>query len=614
MKKDIGKDLRVKDGNYEPMGVSFDGKNTNIAVIASGSCSVSLLLYEKGSQIVAGEIPFQEKSRRGDILSMEILDFDIRDFAYNFKIDGKIEQDPYARRIFGREAFGVRKKKEASPHAIRCGYVEDLPGEKNPIARPYDEVIAYELHVRGYTKKTQLKTKGTFAALQEKIPYLQDLGINLVLLMPCYEFEEIPQESSRAEDMVSLDAASEKVNYWGYVPGNYFAPKAAYSYTQCPNQEFYECVQAFHKAGIEVMMEFYFPDEITPKFIEEVLTFWVLQFGIDGFRVYCREAGWLHLFTVPILGRTKLVFGHWNPENVSNGSGKKQAWKKIGVTNAGFEQQLRSFLKGDCQTTQAAFYKMIANHSEYAIVNYMASHDGFTLMDCLSYDYKHNEANGEENRDGSYENFSWNCGMEGATRKRGILNLRRQMLQNAFVLLFLSQGTPLLYGGDELGNSQGGNNNAWCQDNEIGWINWKTPKAYEELFVFVKRLIAFRRKYRVFHQPTPLRMLDTLSCGYPDLSCHGSQPWRMDFENDRHALGLLYWGDYVNQPEGSFFVVYNMYWEEQEFYLPRPGKKKDWYLVLDTSKAGKEAFIKTGEALQAEITAPARSICIFQAK
>ncbi len=617
MKKDIGNDLVIENGSYKPMGVSFDGKDTNVAVQVSGSVPVSLLLYEKKSQAAAAEIPFCQESRVGNILSMTLKDFDIRKYTYNFKINGEVCQDPYARRIFGREVFGSRKRSEKSHSVVRCGYVEDLPGEMHPIARPYDQVIGYSLHVRGYTKKIQTKARGTFAALQEKVPYFQELGVNLVCLMPCYEFEEMREERDILTGKVVQSDVGErkKVNYWGYGPGNYFAPKAAYSFSENPGQEFYQCVQAFHQAGIEVAMELFFLEDVSPKFMEEVVTYWVLQYGIDGFHIFSGEAGQKHLATVPLLGRTKLIFSYWN----GNGGNRRRPdeaveWKQIGVANAGFQVCMRSFLKGDYRKTEAAFWKIAANQEDAAIVNYMVNHDGFTLLDSLSYDYKHNEANGEENKDGSFENFSWNCGVEGPTRKRSILNLRRQMMQNAFTLLLLSQGTPFIYGGDELGNSQNGNNNAWCQDNEIGWVNWKTPKAYEGVTEFVKRLIAFRRKYLVFHQKMPLRMLDTLSCGYPDLSCHGSQPWRMDFENDRHALGLLYWGDYVNQPEGSFFVVYNMYWEEQEFHLPRPGKKRDWYLVLDTSKNGGEAFAEADEPSQAEIKVPARSIRVFQAK
>lgn len=623
-----GKNLKFQNGNYEPLGVSFDGKDSNFAVLNEGNLPVWLLLYRKESTKLFAKLLFSESSRVGNILSLRILNFDIRQYTYNFLIgeEGKetVYQDPYARVIYGREKFGIRKKMPVfegegrGNTLIRCGYAQLPEAPVNHTAMPYHEIIAYGVHVRGFSKKRNQKNilpaeRGTFRALMKSVPYFQDLGVNYISLMPCYEFDELSQEQDvPVGSAVYLNPEEEKrVNYWGYGAGNYFALKAAYAATKDACGEFYAMVEAFHTAGIEVGMELFFPDYITPKFMEEVASFWVKYYGIDGFRVYCSQVGKKHLAAVPFLGRTKLIFEHWEASPRDNVQGEKK-WKQIGVTNSSFLCRLRSFLKGDYRTTESAFYAMTANGQETSVVNYMACHDGFTLYDSLSYDYKHNEANGEENKDGSFENFSWNCGAEGSTRKRGIQNLRLKMLQNAFVLLLLSQGTPYIYGGDEFGNSQEGNNNAWCQDNETGWLSWKQPKCYEGLRPFVKKLIAFRKEHAMFHQEKPLRMLDTLSCGYPDVSCHGSQPWRMDFDNDRHGLGLLYSGDYVNQPGEAVYVVYNMYWEEQEFYLPRPEKNMEWHLVLDTQLSGGAAFVDTGEAIGKRITVSPRSIRVYK--
>ncbi len=625
-----GRNLKFKDGNYEPLGVSFDGKNSNFAVLNEGNFPVWLLLYQKKSTKPFARLLFSESSRVGNILSLRLLNFDIRRYTYNFLIGAegkeKVYQDPYARVIYGRERFGVRKKMpvsdkdEVGEALVRCGFAKLAEAPVKRMALPYHELIAYGVHVRGFSKKRNRKELlpaegGTFQALTKSVPYFQDLGINYISLMPCYEFDELLEKTDASGGKAAfLDSEEEKkVNYWGYGPGNYFAVKSSYAATKDICGEFYEMVEAFHKAGIEVGMELFFPDYITPKFMEEVASFWVRYYGIDGFRVYCNQVGKKHLASVPFLGRTKLIFEHWeaSPRDALQGEG---GWKQIGIANASFSCRLRSFLKGDYRMTESAFYAIKANEQETSMVNYMACHDGFTLYDALSYDYKHNEANGEENRDGSFENYSWNCGAEGSTRKRGIQNLRLKMLQNAFALLLLSQGAPYIYGGDEFGNSQEGNNNAWCQDNEIGWLNWKTPKCYEGLFAFVKQLIAFRKEHGVFHQERPLRMLDTLSCGYPDVSCHGSQPWRMDFDNDRHGLGLLYSGDYVNQPGEAVYVVYNMYWEEQEFYLPRPDKNREWHLVLDTQLFGAEAFVKDKEASERQICVSPRSIRVYETR
>lgn len=623
-----GKDLRIQNGDYEPLGVSFDGKHSNFAVLYEGDFPVWLLLYRKNSKKPFAKLPFLESSRVGNILSLKILNFNVEDYTYNFMAGGEgretVIQDPYARVIYGREKFGVRKKRLASDKKasadsqIHCGYVklQEAPVNRNPIS--YHDMIAYGVHVRGFSKKmigTDIlpAERGTFRALMKSVPYFQDLGVNYISLMPCYEFEEVLEE----QDMPGRNGAcfEPKINYWGYGVGNYFALKAAYGASEDVCGEFYAMVKAFHEAGMEVGMELFFTDSVTPKFMEEVISFWVKHYGIDGFRIYCSEVGQKHLATVPFLGRTKLIFSSWEAPlcNIGMLRGERN-WKQIGIANSVFLYKLRSFLKGDYRTTESAFYAMTGNREGEAVINYMANHDGFTLYDSLSYDYKHNEANGEDNKDGSFENFSWNCGAEGATRKRGIQNLRMKMLQNAFVLLLLSQGTPMIYGGDEFGNSQEGNNNAWCQDNEIGWLNWKTPKCYAGLYPFVKKLIAFRKEHPVFHREKPLRMLDTLSCGYPDVSCHGSQPWRMDFDNDRHGLGLLYCGNYVNQPGEALYVVYNMYWEEQEFYLPRPEKDMEWHLVLDTQLLGTEAFVEAVEPSEKQIFVSPRSIRVYQTK
>ena len=627
----IGKDLNIQSGNYEPMGVSFDGKNSNFAVVYEGDFPIWLLLYRKNSRKPFAKLPFSESSRVGNILSLKILDFDIREYAYNFLIgeEGreKVIQDPYARILYGREKFGFRKKqstaakKEPEDTVIRCGYtkLEEASVNFSPIA--YHDMIAYGVHVRGFSKKLNKKEilpaeRGTFRALMKSVSYFKDLGVNYISLMPCYEFEEIIEKQDLPGGSAAYFNLTEetRINYWGYGAGNYFALKAAYAASEAACGEFLDMVNAFHQAGMEVGMELYFPEDITPKFMEEVAIFWVKYYGIDGFRIYCSEAGQRHLAEIPFLGRTKLTFVHWDVSRNNRIIRGETKWKQVGISNADFLYRMRSFLKGDYRTTESAFYAMTANRENESVVNYMANHDGFTLYDSLSYDYKHNEANGEDNKDGSFENFSWNCGAEGSTRKRSIQNLRMKMLQNAFCLLMLSQGTPFIYGGDEFGNSQEGNNNAWCQDNEIGWLSWKVPKCYSGLYPFVKKLIAFRKEHKVFHQEKPLRMLDTLSCGYPDVSCHGSQPWRMDFDNDRHGIGLLYSGNYVNQPEDSLYVVYNMYWEEQEFYLPRPEKNMEWHLVLDTQFPGKAAFVEATEPSEKQILVSPRSIRVYKTK
>lgn len=603
-------------GKVYPLGVSFDGSHTNVAFSVSDGQSVSFLLYEKGWTEPFAALPFAKKDAVGNVFTMEIKDCDIRKYAYNFMIDEQVVTDPYARRIYGREMFGKR----TDGQVIQCGYEELTDFLEEKIARPYDETIGYHLHVRGFTKKDKVKQKGTFAGLVEKIPYLQDLGVNLIQMMPCYEFDETNSEKPKEKNPFVMEVEDEKkVNFWGYGAGNYFAPKASYASGDNPSQEFLDFVKTFHKAGIEVTMEIYFSEGLSMQFMEQVLLFWMMKYGVDGFFVHCGYEARQYLAAQPLFAKTKLMFEDYSSNTpYYEKLEKSHNWKMIGVANSGFQSDIRCFLKGDFGKSTQAFYRIKANEIDYAMVNYIASHNGFTLADLVSYDYKHNEANGEDNRDGSFENFSWNCGVEGKTRKKKVLSLRLQMMKNAFTLLLLSQGTPMLYGGDEMANSQDGNNNAYCQDNEIGWISWNAPKVYEELYGFVRKLIQFRKENKVFHQKLPLRMMDTLSCGYPDLSCHGETPWCEDFEQERQAIGLLYCGDYVDEPEGTFYVAYNMYWEERIFALPKTLKKRKWYRKIDTALPLETAILEEADEIlleeQTKVTVAPRSIQVFHVK
>ena len=617
MRKDNCKELKTGKGQIYPLGVSYDGKNTNIAFSVLDGKQVSFLLYEKEGpnnqeKDPIAKLPFPKEGIVGNLYTMEIRDFNIQDYTYLFLVDGQVVLDPYARRIYGREEFGVRQEDVV----ITCGYeeLEDVSEEK--ICLPYEDAIGYHLHVRGFTKKDKVKQKGTFAGLREKIPYLKDLGVNLVQLMPCYEFDELNIENKEEKNPFAFVSS---MNFWGYGPGNYFAPKASYAQSKDPVQEFLECIKSFHKESIEVVMEIYFTEGLSMQYMEQVLLFWMMKYGIDGFYVHCNGTARQYFVDQPLLARTKLIFADYNSnKSYYEKLEKGDAWKQIGVSNQGFQSDIRCFLKGDFGKSTQAFYRIKANEIDHAVINYIVSHNGFTLADLVSYDYKHNEENGEDNRDGSFENFSWNCGVEGKTRKKKILSLRLQMMKNAFTLLLLSQGTPMIYGGDEVANSQEGNNNAYCQDNEIGWISWNGLKAYDELYGFVRKLIEFRKENKVFHQKLPLRMMDTLSCGYPDVSCHGETPWCEDFEQERHAIGLVYCGDYVGQPEKTYYVAYNMYWEERQFALPRTLKKRKWFRKIDTSLPLKEAILEEQDEVlledQSFVTVAPRSIQVYHAK
>lgn len=300
----------------------------------------------------------------------------------------------------------------------------------------------------------------------------------------------------------------------------------------------------------------------------------------------------------------------------------KRRTRVLGEYNDGFLVDMRRVLKGDEGQMGALAFRSRRNPETFGVLNYMASNNGFTMADMVSYDRKHNEANGEENRDGTDYNCSWNCGAEGPVRRKKIRQLRKKQLRNAVLLLMLSQGTPLLLAGDEFGNSQDGNNNAYCQDNEISWLNWNNQKTNADQFEFVKHAIAFRKEHPVFHQPTEPKLMDSLACGQPDVSYHGISAWKPEFDNFRRQFGILYCGDYARKadgtPDDTFFVVYNMHWEPHEFALPTLSAGKKWHVVFQTADEAQNGFYEAGKEpelkSQKKFMAPSRSIAVFIGK
>ena len=272
--------------------------------------------------------------------------------------------------------------------------------------------------------------------------------------------------------------------------------------------------------------------------------------------------------------------------------------KHLGEYNRGFQDSMRRFLKGDEDQISSFQYYVKRNPSACGVIQYMANHDGFTLADLVSFDYRHNEANGEGNRDGSSYNYSWNCGAEGPTRRTAILELRKRQMRNAVLLLMLSQGTPLLYGGDELGNSQEGNNNAYCQDNETGWVDWGKARKFSGFTGFVKDVIRFRKAHPILHTSRELRATDYRSLGWPEISFHSEKAWFVNRENTCREIGVLYCGSYAGETEKEqddfIYVIYNMHWQEHSFALPDLPEGQRWHLAVDSGRKDQEAVIPPG--------------------
>lgn len=611
-------DRKIRQGDPRTAGVNRVGRGCNFAAAFEKGQDVKLVLYKKGAEEPLEEIPLDASCFTGNMAAVCLPDLRVEQYEYNYRVDGEIVLDPCAERIVGKGEFGTMPE-DLAKHKIRCGFLPSRYNweEDELIPLDYKDMILYKIHVRGYTKHSHSKVrhKGTFRGIIDKIPYLKELGITALELMPAYDFDEIVLPKNTSMEYVSEQKNKGKVNYWGYTGGNYYAPKPSYCFGRDAVTEMRDMVKALHKAGIACIMEFYFPAEIHSMQILSILRHWYVNYHIDGFHVVGEQIPVEMISKDPMLQDVKLLFD-WVPGQ--DGVKKKRVTRNLAEYNEGFKTDIRRFLKSDEDSVGNAIMRIKRNPDDHAVINYISNQDGFTLADLVSYDVRHNEENGENNHDGNAYNFSWNCGVEGPTKKRVICKLREKQKRNAFLFLLLSQGVPMIYGGDEFGNSQQGNNNAWCQDNEIGWVDWKPYNRNRELVKFVKAAIAFRKEHGVFHQGQELKGMDYKALGYPDISCHSNKAWYMEYGNTCHQVGIMYCGDYAKKADGSpddcFYVAYNFHWEPKEFALPNLADKQKWYRILDTSVSGGETiFEDAGEQLENQklVEGKPRSISIF---
>lgn len=590
---------RIEKGSPFILGANKVAAGYNFAVEVPEKTEASLLLYYKKSKEPTEIIPFAQGARTGCVSTLCLGGFSPKDYEYNFCMDGRVVQDPYAHHISGREHFGEEWNREEK-HKVRCGFLreESYDWEEDEAPEfPFDDMILYKLHVRGFTKQSRLSSKkrGTFSGLAEMIPYLKDLGINAVELMPAYEFMEV---SVPAENAGLVSAKKDgKINFWGYLPGFYFAPKRSYCATARPEKEFRDLVKELHRAGIACIMEFYFPKEVNPMMVLHVLQFWKLYYHVDGFHILGEGAPANLILKDGILAGSKLMMEQipvWDipEEHLLSG-------KYLAEYHAGFMQDMRRFLKSDEDTVTGAVNRIKENFNTHTAIHYLACQDGFTLADAVSYNYKHNEENGENNTDGTSYNYSWNCGFEGPCRKASVRQIRERQMRNAFLLLLLSQGVPMIYGGDEIANSQDGNNNAYCQDNPVGWVDWKGLKKNEKLLQFVKDAIAFRKSHPVLHQPKGLKGVDYLTRGFPDISFHSERAWYCSYENTSRLLGVMLCGAYAakenGEPDDLVYIAFNFHGESRSIALPNLPDGKKWRKAVDTSGFEEEVFFGESE-------------------
>ncbi len=552
-----------------------------------------LNLYEGNKKV--RQIAFDPYERIGDVWRLEVAE-DISRFSYCYEADGQVFTDPNGTVFEGRKKFGFLKDGTRilkTPVAEAVAVPEESAEwrKDRPLDIPYDETIVYRLHVRGFTAHSSSglnkDVRGTFQGIIEKIPYLVSLGITAVELMPPYEFNEVmlPDYGSQNPYKTELRPTG-RINYWGFTKdAMQLAPKSSFtSDHKNPRNEFRKLVYELHRNKIEVIIDLYFTYETLPDYITTVMRYWRINYHVDGIHMI-GSAPYSVIARDPYLSRFKIWADSWEGQMQQGerygGAYRHYAPRYLADYNDGFQNDMRRVLKGDESMLGTLMNRIRSNPADRANIQYMANVSGMSLMDALSYDRKHNEDNHEDNRDGTNQNYSWNCGEEGPSRKKSVKSLRRKMWRNAYLLLMLSQGTPLINSGDECGQTRQGNNNAYCHDNTLNWMDWHLQEKNKELFDFTKEIIAFRKKHKVFHQPQALRQLDYRSVGIPDLSFHGENAWRPEMENFRRQLGVMYAGDYAE--DDTFLVLYNFHWEKHDFLLAHPPVGKKWAVVIDTA-------------------------------
>lgn len=610
--------IETKWKHYLP-GITRTENGFLICAVLPGKDSFLVLHEKQKSEEAEGnesvrKIAFLESERIGNVWIMELSGTDFSGIEYCFESDGVLFSDIYGTAFLDREIWGGEDGAKEPLFSLFPRTEFDWENDRKPMT-PYEDSVFYQLHTRGFTKHTssKVKQKGTFGGILEKIEYLKTLGVTALELLPVNEFSEVMMSEEGSRGPGKSRVPTGVLNYWGYAPGYYLAVKAAYASggADCASAEFKTLVKEFHKNGIELIIQLFFTGREEPSLVRDIIRFWVREYHVDGIHLIGFTDAAV-LAGDPYLADTKLLSGGWDVDEESK-------TRRLGEYNDGFLTDMRCILKGDEERLNQLIFRTGRNPKGYGVINYMAETNGFTMMDMVTYEQKHNEANGEHNRDGSDYNYTWNCGVEGPVRRKKVVEMRKQQLRNAFLLLFLSQGTPLIMAGDEFGATKGGNNNAYCQDNEISWLNWNLLNTHRELYEFVRYTIAFRKRHPVFHRPDEPRVMDYLSCGLPDVSYHGVKAWCPEFDNFRRQLGILYCGEYCTKTSGErddyFFVAYNMHWEPHEFSLPKLPKELLWHMSFNTAEGKKNGIYEEGHELvlenQKQFMVPARSIVVF---
>ena len=617
--------INVKEGNYAKLGVQQQAGQVTFTFCGEKEDICFVVLVRKSDMNrVRVEVP--ESFCLGSLRSITIVDLDVTGYVYYYEINGIKQIDPCAQRIVGREIWNDESRK-AKDYEVFCGFAKEDFDWKNDLAPeiPRDRMLLYKLHVRGFTMDAdKQKYPGTFQALMNRIGYLEMLGITTVELMPVYEFEEMPipvetklpeyvKWEPDEEDMIQPESVQVQVgrlNYWGYGSGNYFAVKASYaSNPEQADREYKTLIRRLHAHHMECIMEMYFPVDTNHNLIVDVLRYWVREYHVDGFHLLGESIPVTAIVQDNLLSRTKIMCEKYDPGVVCDG----RKYMNLYVYKDEYMYPARKILNHLNGNMKEFIDQQRKQGSRLGYVNYITSNNGFTLADLFMYNDRHNEENGENNLDGNAWNYSNNYGIEGPTRKHYINSLRRLKWRNSMLMLMLAQGVPMLWAGDEIGNSQKGNNNAYCQDNAIGWVNWKNEKTHRKELVFLQKLVCFRKEHPIISNEMPFQFSDYHALGCPDLSFHGESAWILEPTVGRMCIGMLYCGAYTkgDKEAEDVYVAYNFFSAVSSLALPQLDKHKRWYLVMDSSNDSQPYLDEAVLMENSSITMMPQSICVL---
>lgn len=686
---DVVEGFKIRPGFFRMYGACVASNGVSFTINSHGATRCTLLLFKPQASKPYARIPFPDSYRIGDTYSMLVFDIKPDEFEYAFSFDGPYEPakgllfneenvllDPYSRAVTGQRKWGEKpegdKDFEYRARVVKSSF--DW-GDIKQLEQPFEDLVIYETHVRGYTKdkSSGVSAPGTFAGLKDKIPYLKDLGINAVELMPIFEFDEM--ESARVVDDVQL------YNYWGYNTVSFFAPNTSYAFNEEHNHEGDELkslIKALKENGIEVILDVVFnhtaegnemgpcfsfkgidnnvyymltPDAhyynfsgcgnvmncnhpVVRNFIIDCLRHWAIEYRVDGFRfdlasILGRDQNGAPMANPPILeslafdpvlGKMKLIAEAWDAGGLYQ-VGSFPSWNRWAEWNGRYRDDMRSFLKGDDGMAGNAITRITGSRDLYspesrghkASVNFMTCHDGFTLYDLYSYNEKHNEKNGWNNTDGDNNGHSWNCGAEGETDDPNVNGLRRRLIKNAFAALLCSRGPAMFFAGDEFCNTQFGNNNAYCQDNIISWLDWSRLEEFKEIHDFVRHMIQFRKEHPILR-----KMTKPSSCQFPEISVHNGTPFNASTDYKTKLIGIMYAGRNEEDTEDDIvFYCMNAYWEPLVMQLPVLPNGKHWHVDTNTNAEyfdGEDFTAKTELLGVNTIRVPARTTIILVAE